>query len=187
MLHGKEMAVVVMYDMYLEVAEVKINNDSKLDEPMEFWWFREKLANSMLRYKPSARKYPGDEGMRPSTQQSLKQRAASKRKGTGRPRKDSERVEVMKESLVTVGDLKKATRGNKAQICGDLSRLKKHLDSVETGRKMVRCVCFVGRLRILFVSCVATNPCIFFLRKGSAPERTASWITTMSFFLPSFG
>ena len=41
---------------------------------------------------------------------------------------------------------------------------------------------FVGRLRIPFVSCVSTKPCTFFLRKGSAPERTASWITTMGFF-----
>ena len=59
MLHGKAMAVVVANDMYLEVAEGKINNDWKLDEPMDFWWFRENLENSMLRYKPSARKYLG--------------------------------------------------------------------------------------------------------------------------------
>ena len=54
MLHGKAMAAVVAYDMYLEVSEGKNNNDWKLDEPMDFWRFREKLANSMLRYKPSA-------------------------------------------------------------------------------------------------------------------------------------
>ena len=47
---------------------------------------------------------------------------------------------------------------------------------------MGRRVLFVGRLRIAVVSCVATNPCTFSLRKGSAPERTASWITTMRFF-----
>ena len=70
-LHGKAMAMVVVYDMYLEVAEGKINNDWKLDDPMEFWRFREKLENSMLRYKPIARKYSGDEIIRPSTQQSL--------------------------------------------------------------------------------------------------------------------
>ena len=56
MLHGKAMEVVVAYDMHLEVAEGKINIDWELDEPMDFWRFREKLANSMLRYKPSARK-----------------------------------------------------------------------------------------------------------------------------------
>ena len=89
------MAVVVVYDMYLEVAEGKINNDWKLDEPMDFWRFREKLENSMLRYKQSARKYPGDKRMRSLTQQSLRQMAASKIRGPGRPRKDSERVEVI--------------------------------------------------------------------------------------------
>ena len=96
----------------------------------------------MLRYKPSARKYPGDERMRPSTQQILRQRAVSRINGPGRPRKDSERVEVMTESSVTVGDLKKATRGNRDQICKDLSRLKKHLNSVETGIKHEK-TCFV--------------------------------------------
>ena len=40
MLRGKAMAVVVAYEMYLEVAEGKINNDWKLDEPMDFWRFR---------------------------------------------------------------------------------------------------------------------------------------------------
>ena len=102
---------------------------------MDFWRFREKLANSMLRYKPNAQKYPGDKRMRPSTQQSLRQRVVSKISGPGRPRKESKRVEVMTESSVTVGDLKKATRGNKDQICGDLSRLKKNLNSAETGIK----------------------------------------------------
>ena len=72
--------------------------------------------------------------MRPSTQQSLQQRAVSKISGPGRPRKDSERVEVMTESSVPVGDLK-APRGTKDKICGDLSRLKKDLNSLEIGRK----------------------------------------------------
>ena len=67
MLHGKGMAVLVAYDMYLEVAEGKLRGEWKLDEPMDFWRFREILANGMLKYKPSARKYPGDEKMRPLT------------------------------------------------------------------------------------------------------------------------
>ena len=96
MLQGEEMAVVLAYDMYLEVAEGKINNDWKMDEPMDLWRFREKLANSMLQYKPSARKYPGEKRMRPPTQKSLRKRAASKIRGPGRPRKEIERVEVMK-------------------------------------------------------------------------------------------
>ena len=71
MLHVNSMAEVVAHDMYLEVAEEKIFYDWKLDEPMYLWRFQAKLANSMLRYKPSARKYPGDERMRPPTKQSL--------------------------------------------------------------------------------------------------------------------
>ena len=61
MLHGKALAVVVAYDMYLEVAEGNLRGEWKLDEPMSFWRFHEKLAEGMLKYKPSARKYPGDE------------------------------------------------------------------------------------------------------------------------------
>ena len=84
--------------------------------------------------------------MRPSTQQSLQQREISKISGPGRPRKDIERVEVMTESSVTVGDLKKATRGNKDKICGDMSRLKKHLNSVETGRKYEKTCVVCGNI-----------------------------------------
>ena len=84
--------------------------------------------------------------MRPSTQQSLRQWAVSKISGPGRPRKDSNRVEVMTESSVTVGDLKKTTRGNKDQICGNLSRLKKPLNSVETRRKHERTCVVCGNI-----------------------------------------
>ena len=48
MLHEKAMAVVVAYDMYLEVAEGTLSNNWKLDDLMDFWWFQEKLANLML-------------------------------------------------------------------------------------------------------------------------------------------
>ena len=47
---------------------------------------------------------------------------------------------------------------------------------------MRRRVLFVGIWCIPVVSCVAIKPCTFPLRKASAPERTASWITIMRFF-----
>ena len=56
----------------------------------------------------------------------------------------------MTESPVTVGNLKKATRGNKDQICGDLSRLKKHIDSVETGRKNGKTCVVCGEISYSF-------------------------------------
>ena len=75
--------------MYLEVAEGKLMGEWKLGEPMDFLRFRERLANGMLKYNPSARKYPGDEKMRPSTQQSQRQwGTAKKTRGPGRPRKN---------------------------------------------------------------------------------------------------
>ena len=55
MLHAKAMSVVVEYDMYLEVAEGNLRGGWNLDEPMDFWRFRENLANGMLKYNPSAR------------------------------------------------------------------------------------------------------------------------------------
>ena len=48
MLHWKVVAVVVAYYMHLEVAKVIINKNWNLDEPIDFWRIREKLANSML-------------------------------------------------------------------------------------------------------------------------------------------
>ena len=80
----------------------------------------------------------------------------------------------MTESLVTVGDLKKATRGNKARICGDLSRLNKHLDSVENGRKHGNTCVVCGDIEYSFCKLCGNKAMQFFLRKGSAPERTAS-------------
>ena len=71
----------------------------------------------------------------------------------------------MTESLVTVRDLKKATRGNKDQIYGDLSRLKKHLNSVDTGRKHEKTCVVCGNIAYPVVSCVEIKPCTFPLER----------------------
>jgi hypothetical protein len=42
----------------------------KVEKPMYFWSFREKLSEQMLQYKPTRRKYPGDANMQAATQQS---------------------------------------------------------------------------------------------------------------------
>ena len=65
MLHRKAMLVVMAYDMYLEAAEGNLRDEWNLEGPMDFWRFRENLANRMLKYKPSARSYLGDDNMRP--------------------------------------------------------------------------------------------------------------------------
>ena len=64
-IHGKAMAVMVSYDMYLEVADGNLRGKWKLDELMDFWRFRENLANGILKYKPSASNYRGGDNMRP--------------------------------------------------------------------------------------------------------------------------
>ena len=102
--------------MYLEVTEGNLRGEWKLDDPMSFWRFRENLAEGMLKYKPSARKYPGDQKMRPSKQHSKRQRGKAKtRRGPGRPQKNEQRTGVVREDAVTSGDLKKAI----CKFCGD--------------------------------------------------------------------
>ncbi len=63
MIHGKALAVVVAYDMYLECSEGELEPAWKVEKPMDFWSFREKLSEQMLQYKPTRRKYPGDANM----------------------------------------------------------------------------------------------------------------------------
>jgi hypothetical protein len=36
MLHGKSLAIVVAYDLYLEVAEGKLNLAWEIEEPLDF-------------------------------------------------------------------------------------------------------------------------------------------------------
>jgi len=69
MLHAKGMAIVVAYDMYLEVCEGKLNEDWANADPVSFHTFREQLSAQMLAYDPRKRLYPGDEFMRISTKQ----------------------------------------------------------------------------------------------------------------------
>ena len=72
--------------------------------------------------------------MRPSTQQSHRQSENIKTRGPGRPPKKDQEIEAVSEDLVTAGELDKAACGNGSGICGDLSRLNKHIKSVENGQ-----------------------------------------------------
>ena len=73
MLHAKAMAVVVAYDIYKECCDGLMRaGEWKIEKPVSFHLFREKLAKQMLRYNPRDRKYVGDERFRTSTQQHTK-------------------------------------------------------------------------------------------------------------------
>jgi hypothetical protein len=63
MIHGKTLALVVAYDMYLECTEGDLEPSWKVEKPMDFWSFWEKLSEQMLQYKPTHHKYPGDANM----------------------------------------------------------------------------------------------------------------------------
>ena len=171
MLHGKSMAVVVAYDTYLEVAEGNLRGEWKLDEPKDFRKLRENLANGMPKYKPSARYYPGDEKIRPSTQQSRRQRAYRKTRGPGRPRNNDQEIEAVREDLVTAGDLEKTARGNGSRICIDLSQLKKHLGSVENGRKHENTCVVCGDMAYSVCKMCGNKAMHFFPQKGKCSRK----------------
>eukprot|EP00978_Attheya_sp_CCMP212_P048336 scaffold506263_cov224-Attheya_sp.AAC.1 len=74
------MSVVVAYDMYKECCEGDLDPEWKIEKPMDFYTFREKLSEQLLSYRPEARKYPGDENHRKSLQQSRQQRRREKQR-----------------------------------------------------------------------------------------------------------
>ena len=69
MLHGMGLAIVTAYDIYLEVCEGKLDQDWKVENPVDFWTFRDLLSTQMLEYDPKNCKYIGDTAMRPCTSQ----------------------------------------------------------------------------------------------------------------------
>ena len=64
MLHITSLAIVVAYDIYLEVCEGKLDAEWKVQYPVDFWTFRDILSIQMLEYDPKNRKYLGDDAMR---------------------------------------------------------------------------------------------------------------------------
>ena len=76
----KLMVVVVAYDMYCEVAKGKLNPSWKIQKPMSFWQFCNRLGIQMLYYDPKYCIYPGDERMRPHTALNKVQRKKSQDK-----------------------------------------------------------------------------------------------------------
>ena len=74
MLHTISLAIVIAYDMYLEVTEGKLDKDWKIVYPVDFWTFRDVLSIQMLEYDPKNRRYPGDDSMRVCTKQNKNKR-----------------------------------------------------------------------------------------------------------------
>ena len=74
--HGKALVVVIVYDVYLDVAEGKADPEWKVENPIDFWTFCDILSTQSLKYSPILRKYLGDKSFRVCTKQTQAQRVA---------------------------------------------------------------------------------------------------------------
>ena len=68
MLHGMYPAVVGDYEMYLNVAELEIDQTCKDINIVDLWKICDILYNQMIKYNPTHHKYSGEANMRPATQ-----------------------------------------------------------------------------------------------------------------------
>ena len=131
MIHAKALAVVVAYDMYLECAEGKMRaGEWKVQKPVDFHQFREKLGKQMLEYDPKDRKYPGDEKFRESTQQAVRER---------RPNSGTASV----ASATSTGVARESFFESSERLCGDLSHLAAHIRSIKVIPKKNKRKCVV--------------------------------------------
>ena len=121
--HALAMAIVVAYDVYLEVCEGKLDADWKVETPISFRKFRETLAKQALTYSPTQLKYPGDENFRVATKRGSK---SPGRKDTARKPQNS----MVDGTFIPVKDFKQSMRDKKGRSCGDLDKLCDHLKSV---------------------------------------------------------
>ena len=122
MLHAKSMAVVIAYDIYKECCEGHMRaGEWRIDKPVDFYRFREKLAEQMLLYSPQERKYVGDDRFRVSTAQHVARRPLSSLS----PEELSAASDV---SSITRDSIKKMTG---KRLCGDLDPLIDHLEHVQ--------------------------------------------------------
>ncbi|CAB9507864.1 expressed unknown protein [Seminavis robusta] len=144
MLHAKAMAVVVAYDIYLEACEGKLQGlaDCRLNKPVSFYRFREKLAKQMLEYAPRHCRYLGDEKMRDttSTPKAKRKRSRSPQRNNNRPADD----ELTTASGVSLDTFSSNNHGDR--LCGFITPLLEHYESCNTmaNKKKLNCV-FCGK------------------------------------------
>lgn len=150
MLHGKSIAVVVAYDLYLECCEGKMRAGQwKVEKAVDFHRFREKLATQMLQYSPKHRKYPGDEQFRVSTRQHKDRRPPSGLSSARSVASSAATNGRTSDSGSTSGGLlikKKHFQSEESlsRHCGDLTPLYPHVEqciSIRNGGKKTCVVC----------------------------------------------
>ena len=72
--HAKTLAVIIAHDMYLEVAEGKLDPALKIERPVDLSSFLDVLSKQQCEYSMRNRHYSGDEGFRCCTQQNKDRR-----------------------------------------------------------------------------------------------------------------
>lgn len=77
--HGKGFGVAISHDMHLECATGAVNPDWKVDKPIDFHRWREKLAMQKLQCNPKKLKCPGNFALRDSTQVPRRNRSPPRR------------------------------------------------------------------------------------------------------------
>ena len=140
MLHAKALSAAVLYDVYLECCEGSMDASWKIEPPVDFYTFHEKLGKPMLTHSPKDRKYPGDEKFRVSTQQpKIRRHANVPRPGASVATDSSSST----SSKLTCNHF----IGNSKLLCVNLTSLYyRHAHSVKTTDSPGRiCVSFVAR------------------------------------------
>lgn len=124
MIHGKAMAVVIAYDIYLECCAGALDASWKVSRPVDFHRFREKLALQCLQYSPKHCKYPGDERFREHTQLKKNNRTRTNRSSNS----------VSSGSVTTYttssGIGAKEVEEASGRLCGFLDELLEHERSI---------------------------------------------------------
>jgi hypothetical protein len=100
---------------------------------MDFYTFREKLSEQMLRYRPEKRCYPGDENHRKSKQQNSRQRrkmqtmsSSSHEDGSSSAATSILKIKMSCEQLKTA---LLGKRGKVPRLCQDFVSLQAHVQS----------------------------------------------------------
>jgi len=139
MTHAKALAITVAYDVYKEVCEGKLDPAYKIDHPVTFFQFREKLAKQMLHYSPKHRKYHGDDKFCCATRQLIGVRSPSPRRSLVLNPSSSDDTSTI-ASVATRDQVEAASD----RLCGDLGCFEKH-EAAMTQFKNYRSCVICGR------------------------------------------
>lgn len=120
-LHAFAIAIIAAYDMYIECAQGELEQEWSVpeNERLDFQGFRLLCSEIMLQYDAKKQMYPGDGKMRAVSRQHKKRRA-----NTSPPKP------AFYPGGLSVENFKLGKTMPGSRLCGDLSVLSEHLQSV---------------------------------------------------------